>query len=332
VLRQVRLDLGDPRTGPILEPGVAQVGFDLVQSALAHRSNYRHAGRTAPWADRLNLVDRWTQDRCTRILARQMRGFLLVNPRSGDDRPTADELAAEARRHGLEPHVLAADEDAAGLARSADADALGIAGGDGSLAAVAEVALERELPFVCVPYGTRNHFARDLGLDRNDPIGALACFDGSERRIDVGRAGERLFLNNVSLGLYARLVHRREHHRRRREALARLRAWVILFTHRDPLGITIDGKPQETRVVLVANNAYAIEPPTIGARERLDEGRLHLYVLDAGVAERSGTQFVVDAAAGRLEAAVDGEPDVLETPIEFRIEPRALRVLVPPGV
>ena len=153
-----------------------------------------------------------------------------------------------------------------------------MAGGDGSLAPVAEVALERDAAFVCIPFGTRNHFARDLGLDRDDPIGALRAFaTGTERRIDVGRADGRLFLNNVSLGVYARLVHRREAHRRRREAFARIRAWAILLTHRQPLGITIDGDAVESRLVLVANNAYAVELPSLGERERLDEGKLHLY-------------------------------------------------------
>jgi diacylglycerol kinase family enzyme len=205
-----------------------------------------------------------------------------------------------------------------------------MAGGDGSLAAVAAVALERDLPFVCVPFGTRNHFARDLGLDRDDPIAALDAFRGNERRIDVGRAGERLFLNNVSLGVYARLVHRREHHRRRREALARARAWLILLTHREPLGITIDGRPDDTRLLLVANNRYELELPTLGARDRLDQGALYLYVLGGPPAGKAGRQFEIDAKAGRLEAAIDGEPEILETPVEFRIEPQALRVLVPP--
>jgi diacylglycerol kinase family enzyme len=257
-------------------------------------------------------------------------GFLLVNPQSGNGSPTADELAGEARARGIETHVLGPGDDAAQLARASPHDAIGVAGGDGSLAPIAEVALERDLPFVCVPFGTRNHFARDLGLDRNDPIAALGAFGGSERRIDVARADDRLFLNNVSLGLYARLVHRRERNRRRRETFARLRAWAILVTHRQPLGITIDGTPVESRLVLVANNAYALELPSIGARDRLDEGKLHLYVPDGDPAERVGERFVVDAAAGRLEAAVDGEPDVVRTPIEFRIEARALRVLVPP--
>ena len=255
-----------------------------------------------------------------------LSSLLIVNPRSGRGGPDPDELVAEARRLGIQTQILGQNDDPAEVARRSDAGALGIAGGDGSLAAVAEVALERDVPFVCVPFGTRNHFARDLGLDRDDPMAALQAFGGTERRIDVGRASGRLFLNNVSLGVYARLVHRREEHRRRREAFARIRAWAILLTHREPLGITIDGDRVESRIVLVANNAYQLDLPSVGARERLDEGALHLYVPGD---ERVAQRFVIDAAAGRLQAAVDGEPDELETPIEFEIEPRALRVLVP---
>jgi diacylglycerol kinase family enzyme len=259
-----------------------------------------------------------------------LSAFLLINPSSGSGSPTADELAAASRAAGVQTHVLRPGEDATELARASNAEVLGMAGGDGSLAPIADVALQRRAAFVCIPFGTRNHFARDLGLDRDDPIGALRAFDaGSERRIDVGRADARLFLNNVSLGVYARLVHRREAHRRRRQAFARIRAWSILLTHRHPLGITIDDEAVETRLVLVANNAYALDLPSLGERERLDEGKLHLYSAGADPPERVGDRFVVDATEHRLEAAVDGEPDVLETPVEFRIEPRALRVLVP---
>lgn len=263
-----------------------------------------------------------------------MRSYLIVNPSSGDG--GAEELVAEARKRGIETHLLRDGDDLRALAREADADALGMAGGDGSLAAVAEVAIERGLPFVCVPFGTRNHFARDVGLDRDDPVAALDAFvDGVERRIDVGRANDRLFLNNVSLGVYARLVHRREHHRRRRDALARLRALAAVITQRHPVGIRVDGEPITARVVLVSNNAYQLDLLSIGERASIDEGRLHLYathrVLRSGWEDRDGTRFVVDAAAGRLRAAVDGEPEVLDTPIDFTIEPRALRVLVPRG-
>jgi diacylglycerol kinase family enzyme len=261
-----------------------------------------------------------------------MTGFLIVNPSSGDG--GTDELLAAASERGIQVHVRRDGDDLADLARSADADSLAIAGGDGSLAAVAEVAIERALPFACIPFGTRNHFARDLGLARDDPVGALAALvDGEERRIDVGRANDRLFLNNVSLGVYARLVHRREAHRRRRAAFARLRALATVVANPRSVGITVDGTPVRARVVLVSNNAYALDVLTVGERERLDEGRLHLYapraVLRSRWIERSGETFTVDARAGRLQAALDGEPDVLETPIEFRVEPRALRVLVP---
>lgn len=262
-----------------------------------------------------------------------MAGFLIVNPRSGDE-SGLEELVAAARERGVETRLLDEGDDLPELARSAPDGPVGMAGGDGSLAAVAGVALARDLPFVCIPFGTRNHFARDLGLDRDDPIAALDAFvDGEERRIDVGRANERLFLNNVSLGVYARLVHRREHHRRRRVNLARLRALAIVVTHRHPLGITVDGEPITARVVLVGCNAYSLDVLSVGERDRLDEGCLHFYapqgVLRSGWEERSGARFLIDAAAGRLSAAVDGEPETLETPIEFVVDPGVLRVLVP---
>ena len=259
-----------------------------------------------------------------------------MNPRSGDDRPSAEDLRDEAERHGIQVRLLAEDDDAVELARKADADALGMAGGDGSLAPVAAVAIERELPFVVVPFGTRNHFARDVGLDRDDPIRALDAFlKARERHVDVGRVNGDLFLNNVSLGLYADLVHRRESHRRRGEALARLRALVLLARDRSTLGITVDGQPVETHVALIANNDYQLDLFSLGERQGLDAGRLHLHIahglLPGSWQERAGDRFVIDSIRGRLHAARDGEPAELDTPLEFTIEPRALRVLLPPG-
>jgi diacylglycerol kinase family enzyme len=262
-------------------------------------------------------------------------GFLLINPRSGTGGPGAEELAEEARARGVHPHVLRPDEDPAELAAASNAEILGAAGGDGSLAPVARAAMERDVPFVCVPFGTRNHFARDAGLDRDDPIAALDAFtEGEERRVDVGRVNGHVFLNNVSLGLYARLVHRREEHRRLRDAFARLRA--LLLTLRDrgrSQRFVVDGRPHRARVVLVANNDYRLDTFSIGERERLDEGQLHLYI-PQGLRrvtweERSCTELRIDSAPPRLQAAVDGEPVVLEPPLDFRIDPRALRLLVP---
>lgn len=260
-----------------------------------------------------------------------MAGYLIVNPNSGDG--ACDELVGEARRRGVEVHVLRREDDPLGLARSAEADSIGVAGGDGSLAAVAAVARERDLPFVCIPFGTRNHFARDVGLDRDDPLGALAAFGAArEKRVDLAWAGDRPFLNNVSLGAYAKLVHRREHHRRRSNAFARLRALGILTTHRSER-LVVDGDAIDAHVVLVANNAYDLEMLSIGERERLDAGELHLYaaagLLPSAWEDRPGTRFVVDAPGGAISAAVDGEPVRLPAPVEFRVEPRALRVLLP---
>ncbi len=263
-----------------------------------------------------------------------MGGLLLINPRSGDDEPSAEELRGAAEARGIRCHVLAEGEDPAELARQAEAGALGMAGGDGSLAPVAAVALERDLPFVCVPFGTRNHFARDLGLDRDDPIGALDAFDGSGRRIDVGRVNDRLFLNNVSLGLYAGLVHRREHHRRRREALDRARALWRIVGEPHRLRAQVNGEEVRARILLVANGAYELELFTLGARASLDEGSLHVYAADGWLprtwVERSAPEVRIELERSSVEAAADGEPIVLEPPLRFDLLPRALRVLVPP--
>jgi diacylglycerol kinase family enzyme len=264
-----------------------------------------------------------------------VRGFLIVNPHSGNE-AGLEELQAAAQELGIETHVLAPGEDLEQVAKDAATEVLGMAGGDGSLACVASVCLEREITLVCVPFGTRNHFARDLGLDLDDPIAALDAFtDENERLVDVARANDRLFLNNVSIGAYASLVRRREHHRRRGNVLARLRGLGALISHRKPLALTVDGEPVEARIVLVSNNAYELEPAHFGERQRLDEGLLHLYVT-AGIhrpewRDRAAEHFTVSIPGDQLDVAVDGEPEVLEVPIEFRIEPRALRVLLPSG-
>lgn len=230
-------------------------------------------------------------------------------------------------------HVLGEHDDPAELARAADADALGMAGGDGSLAAVAEVAIERDLPFVCVPFGTRNHFARDVGVDRDDPLGALDAFGGRERTIDAGLVNDRVFLNNVSLGAYADLVHRRERRRRRRAALARLRALWMTARDRHGLRARVDGREIEARVIFVGNNAYELDVFNVGERDRLDEGVLHLYTLEGWLpsawSDRKGETFTLEMRDAKVEAAIDGEPVELESPLRFEVRPRALRVLLP---
>lgn len=282
-----------------------------------------------------------------------------MNPRSGDESPTAADLIEEATARGIEAQELREGQDAGALAAEAadrGARALGMAGGDGSLAAVAEVAAERELPFVCVPFGTRNHFARDVGLDRDDPVTALAAFDGREERVDVGEVNGRLFVNNVSLGVYASFVHDPERKTRNRLVAFLRMAPATLGRARRPLSLAFDVEGERTErealVVLVANNDYRMTSMAdLGARSRLDEGRLHAYVIEApdrkallavlakamlgkvedadGWVEWAASEFRVEFGHPRVHAAVDGEPVVLEPPLEFAIRPRGLRVLLP---
>ena len=138
------------------------------------------------------------------------RPVLFVNPRSGGGAASRAGVAERARERGIKVVILDSGQS---LARYVDeavdqgADALGMAGGDGSLAVVAAAAAAHGLPFICVPEGTRNHFALDLGVDRHDVAGALDAFsDAVERRIDLAEVNGRVFLNNVSLGIYGEAV------------------------------------------------------------------------------------------------------------------------------
>ncbi len=288
------------------------------------------------------------------------RPWLLVDPRSGDGRAGRVGLAGAAGRLGIEVRELGPGEDPerlAGEAVNGGADAIGMAGGDGSLGPVAGVAAVRGVPFVCVPVGTRNHFARDLGLVRDDPLRALDAFAGEERRVDIATVGSRVFLNNVSLGAYAAIVHEPGYRARKLET-AHAVLPSSLRGERDPLGLSFQD-PQgrvhrEPLVLLVSNNTYELRSPSeFGARSHLDGGVLQVSALRAVegsriarvlarvAAARAGgsdewaqwttTSFQVDTGLVRLPAGVDGEAVVLDAPLEFRIQPRALRVLVPPG-
>jgi diacylglycerol kinase family enzyme len=291
----------------------------------------------------------------------EVRGFrrpvLVLNPRSGSVQVVRDQLLEAASRYGVEVREAAAPAELVSAARAAvadGADALGVAGGDGSLAAVASVVIEAGLPFVCVPAGTRNHFARDLGLDRGDPAAAIEAFvAGPERRVDVAMAGGRLFLNNASIGVYAALVHEPGY---RDDRLGAVDGVLEGMLERDALPVHVgfsDGYGNDwdqVLVLFVSNNAYPVS--SLGGRPRLDAGLLevsalrrtqgqevgraleHLlqgrYQAGEGWARWTTTSFQVDAPGGALEVGIDGEPVVLDTPIEFGIRAGALRVLLPP--
>ena len=266
---------------------------------------------------------------------------LFVNPKSGGGRATRARLAERAHERGIDVIVLRRDDDLAALVADAvtrGADALGIAGGDGSLAVVAAAAVAHGGSFVCIPAGTRNHFALDLGVDRDDLAGSLDAFTaGVERQIDIGEVNGRLFLNNVSLGVYGDAVRQPTY----RDAKAR----TLLGTAARVLGPSaaatdlqlVDDRGRAHRnpaVVLVSNNPYSPEPSrATGARPTLDGGRLGVVVLDRPGAGSSrgrtwtATQLEVNANPP-VHAGVDGEAVDLSPPLRFAIRPGALRVRI----
>ena len=277
------------------------------------------------------------------------RPVLFVNPTSGGGKAVRAAVPERARERGIEVIVLSPGQNLAALVDDAvtrGADALGMAGGDGSLALVAAEAQEHGLPFVCIPAGTRNHFALDVGVERHDLVGALDAFtDGVERRIDVAEVNGRLFLNNVSLGIYGDAVQSPRY----RDAKVR----TLLETARAVLGPSraapelhlVDDLGREhshPAVVLISNNPYALDRPLVtGTRPTLNSGRLGIVVLDEPpAAERgperawSATSIEIDAPEP-VHAGVDGEAVDLSPPLKLVIRPAALRVRISshhPGV
>jgi diacylglycerol kinase family enzyme len=273
------------------------------------------------------------------------RPVLFYNPKSGGGKAEKFQLADEARARGIEPIELRRGTDLEQLVRDAvadGADALAMAGGDGSQAVVAMVAAEKDLPYACIPAGTRNHFALDLGVDRDDVIGALDAFvGGRERRVDLAEVNGRVFVNNVSIGLYAEAVQREGY----REAKLR----TILDTLPEAVGPEGSGldlrwsgpgghEHSSGAAILVSNNRYRLGRAVgSGTRPRIDDELLGITVASSPGGGRrlfqrpwrewSAPAFEVDAD-GPIAAGIDGEAVTLEAPLRFRILPGALRVRI----
>ena len=291
---------------------------------------------------------------------RPARPVLLMNPWSGGGKVERFDLVNEARRRGIEPIVLERGDDLRTLAVEAarSADVIGMAGGDGSQALVAEVAVEHDVPYVCVPAGTRNHLALDLGLDRDDVVGALDAFTGgATHRIDVAFVNERIFVNNVSLGIYAEVVQSQAYRNAKLETVETLLP-DLLGPDAKPFDLRFhgpDGGERETaQLVLVSNNPYVLDRlGAIGSRPAIDTGRLGIVVVEIenaaaaarlislnalgqlsrfdGWLEWAASEFEVVSGAP-VAAGIDGEAIMLDSPLRFTIVPRALTVLLPPDV
>ena len=204
------------------------------------------------------------------------RPVLFVNPRSGGGRAAHASLVERARERGIDVVVLQTHQDLAALVGEAvagGADALGVAGGDGSLAAVATAARAHGLPFVCVPAGTRNHFALDLGVDRHDLVGALDAFtDGVERSIDVAEVNGLVFLNNVSLGIYGDAVQQPAYRDAKLRTLAKTAAEMLGPSACDP-GTTAGRRPLVADTRIPPSCWFRTTPTRSAARSEPAPGR-----------------------------------------------------------
>ncbi|MGC0327779.1 diacylglycerol kinase family enzyme [Streptomyces sp. SAI-170] len=287
-------------------------------------------------------------------VARARRPVLIMNPRSGGGKVERFQLVERAEARGARVVLLDPDTgpDAETLARQAvaqGADLLGAAGGDGTLAIVAAVAVEHNLPFLVVSAGTRNHFAMDLGLDRTDPSTCLdALTNGVELRVDLGDVAGRPFVNTVSFGAYAHIVQNPEY-RDAKTATALEHLPELLQGEAGPRLHAYAGgtRLDDPQALLVSNNPYARADPLGGGRRtRLDRGALGVIAVRVESAaqaaelalrgERAGaisvltaSRVTVHADADRIPVAVDGEALTLPVPVVCVVRPRVLRVRVP---
>jgi diacylglycerol kinase family enzyme len=293
--------------------------------------------------------------------ATRQRPFVIMNPRSGGGKVAKFGLAAKAAALGAEVALLEGPGivDVAALARHAvdgGADLLGVAGGDGTQALVAGIAAGRDIPMMVISAGTRNHFALDLGLDRDDPSTCLDAFtDGVELRIDLGLIGDRTFVNNASFGAYAQVVQSPAY-RDEKTGTALAMLPDLLTGHQGAhLIVRADGQVilDGPQAVLVSNNPYETgDIAGLGRRARLDQGVLGVVGVKienaaqaAGLlrtAQRSrhlttltAREVIIDADQPRIPVGIDGESVLMPTPVRCTIRPLALRVQVPrsrPGV
>lgn len=287
--------------------------------------------------------------------------YLIVNPKSGNGRAIKAGIPEKAASAGIEVKVTTKDDNIVELARNAaknGADVLGVSGGDGTIGAVATIAIEYDLPLVVLPGGTRCHFARDIGLDPKLIGDALACFYGKEQRIDVGNINGRIFLNNASLGLYADIIDNPEY-REHKVATSRATLQKLLTKQkRYPLIFTESQGKKHTEAVqiLVGVNAYkTVNLFELGHRDSLTGHTLQITAItqltdslvkslmktaalnkdfvteNAGAVRQWNTKkFRVDAPGKKIVVGVDGEREEYKTPVTIEVMPGALRLMVLP--
>jgi diacylglycerol kinase family enzyme len=285
--------------------------------------------------------------------------YLIMNPKSGGGKVEKFDLVRKAEDLGAEVFLIGGPEpvDVAEVAREAvahGADLLGVAGGDGTQALVATVAAQHGLPFLVISAGTRNHFALDLGLDREDPSACLrALSDGVELQVDLGQINGQVFVNNASFGAYAEIVESPAYRDDKRDTTLDLLPDLLQGHRGARLHAQADGAQIEApQALLVANNPYGTgDIAGLGRRIRLDRGILGVVGVTVssaaqaagllrgrhatGVKVLSAEEITITADTPQIPVGVDGESILMPTPVTCTVSPRALRVWVPrdrPGV
>ena len=299
-----------------------------------------------------------TSDRIEHLMC-----ILNASAESGRARESRDRLAGLFVQHGAKPRILLATkgEEIPALARRAmeeNSSPIVAAGGDGTINAVAAAAIGTDTPLGVLPLGTLNHFARDLNIPMKLEAAVANIFSGEVARIDAGEVNGHPFLNNSSLGLYPAIVHEREKQqgKGRTKWVAFAEAVMFAFRHYSPLQVKlrVDDKNQRDRTpfIFVGNNKYDVSGFRIGARTRLDAGKLWVcraphagrmkllrlalqalvgHPAPGDLAMFDANAFWIGAQRDHLRVAVDGEVVTLPTPLHYRSLPKALNVIVPVG-
>jgi diacylglycerol kinase family enzyme len=288
------------------------------------------------------------------------RAFLVMNPRSGGGKVGRFSLDTRAAELGAEVALMdgPGPVDVAALAQKAvedGADLLGVAGGDGTQALVAGIAAEHDLPFLVISAGTRNHFAMDLGLNRDQPAEGLdALRDGVTLRLDLGKINGRTFVNNASFGAYAEIVQSDAYRDDKAGMTLQMLPDLLSGKVGPKLRVWIDGELaiENPKALLVSNNPYALDDLAgLGRRARLDGGVLGVIAVTvenaaqavALVGGRHGKslhrltahEVVIESDVSTIPVGVDGEALMMTTPVRCTLEAGALDVRVPrsrPGI
>ena len=300
----------------------------------------------------------------SRVMPPATSAEVIINASSGvgasDD--LRQRLADSFRAGGLDVNISLAHSGAevvelAGRAAHSSSDVVVAGGGDGTINAVAGAILDHEKTFGVLPLGTLNHFASDLNIPLDLEAAVQTIVAGHTIEVDVGEVNGHLFVNNSGLGLYPKIVRKREKQQKLGYGKWAAFAWAALAVLRRypflDVRLHVEGEEfhRRTPFVFVGNNEYLIESLSIGRRERLNSGQLSLYITNR--AGRLGMlRIALSALVGRLReerdflalstqevwiatrhksvlVALDGEVEVLATPLHYRVRPRALRVIVP---